>query len=246
MIVYAITNRLNGKRYIGVTGRKLAERWYKHCWDAQNRSRFALHRAIRKYGPEAFDVQHIASPLLGSTRAVLGQLEIDIIAQEGTMAHGYNQTPGGEGWSELNRSRKGEPSPKRGIKMSDEARAKMRARWTPEYRAAWSAALTGIKKSVPSPKKGKPMSDEQRAKLREAWARNPERRKAQAEANSARGQSEDARAKISAAHSRPERIEALRQRNAVMNKTPEHGARISAGRAAAKAARAADQQARRA
>lgn len=183
MIIYSITNRLNGKRYIGVTGKKLGERWYKHCWDAQNGSSFALHRAIRKYGPATFDIEHIASPLLGSTRALLGQLEIDIIAQEGTMAHGYNQTPGGEGWSELNRSRKGQPSPKKGKPMSEESREKMRSRWTPEYRAARSVALTGIKKTVPSSKRGQPLSDDHRAKLRAAWASNPARREALAEAN---------------------------------------------------------------
>lgn len=88
--------------------------------------------------------------------------------------------------SESNRSRRGQPSPRRGVAMSDEQRGKLAANWTPEKRAALSAKLRALAASRPkraSPKAGKRLSDEHRAKLRAAWARNPDRHEEQRRRN---------------------------------------------------------------
>lgn len=73
MIVYKITNKINGKVYVGKDSSDSGRRWYYHCW-AYNRIDIhdyekILYRAFRKYGIENFeyeileecsDLQHLA------------------------------------------------------------------------------------------------------------------------------------------------------------------------------------------
>ena len=60
MIIYKITNKENGKMYIGQTINSIEDRWHRHCNDAMNNildTHFA--RAIRKYGKENFTIEEI-------------------------------------------------------------------------------------------------------------------------------------------------------------------------------------------
>jgi len=82
------------------------------------------------------------------------------------------------------------------------------------------------------------MPEGQRAKLRAAWARNPDRRALLIAKNKA-PVSDETRAKISEANMRPDRVDALRARNAVMNQTPEHKAKLKAAWAGSDVRRAA-------
>ena len=59
MKVYLATNTKNGKRYVGLTTGPIATRWYMHCWLAASDADYALHRAIRKHGADAFTVEEI-------------------------------------------------------------------------------------------------------------------------------------------------------------------------------------------
>ena len=52
--VYQVTNQLNGKRYIGVTTTSLKRRWAAHVKHDPRKS--SLTAAIRKYGPQAFQM----------------------------------------------------------------------------------------------------------------------------------------------------------------------------------------------
>lgn len=93
-IAYCITNQVNGKRYIGITKRSLTLRFSGHVLAAQKGGHNGLRNAIRKYGAEAFKIEHIASAF---DRDSLLDLECLLIAQEGTLTpHGYNLTTGGE------------------------------------------------------------------------------------------------------------------------------------------------------
>lgn len=95
MIAYLITNRSNGRQYIGVTSKTLARRWANHIAEAVSSGRRALCRAIRKYGKEKFSVVVIASATSASD---LLELEKILIMQYGTKApNGYNMTGGGDG-----------------------------------------------------------------------------------------------------------------------------------------------------
>ena len=58
-VIYKITNKINGKFYIGQTTRKLEYRWREHCHDALNGSQTYFHAAIKKYGKENFILEII-------------------------------------------------------------------------------------------------------------------------------------------------------------------------------------------
>ena len=94
--VYSLTNTHNGKVYVGVTSTSVPHRWMRHCADAKRGSPYAIHKAIRKYGPEAFTVQLLEE--IEGDRAALMQAEMRHIAEQGCIfPTGYNLTCGGQG-----------------------------------------------------------------------------------------------------------------------------------------------------
>jgi len=97
MIVYLLTNVINGKQYVGKTVGKLAARWNRHKYDSCNRIRDTLlGRAVRKYGAKNFVPSVLAN---ADTEVELAQLEQDFIYayQSNHRQFGYNLTDGGEG-----------------------------------------------------------------------------------------------------------------------------------------------------
>lgn len=94
MLVYCITNKINGKQYIGMTSRTLEERWNSHCSAARNGSPFRFHSAIRKYGENNFKLEIIKDNLdVDECRS----LEEQMIFEYRCMTKGYNAKPGGSG-----------------------------------------------------------------------------------------------------------------------------------------------------
>jgi group I intron endonuclease len=59
MIIYKITNKINGKIYIGQTTGPLNKRWNDHCCYKKNRCS-VVSQAIQKYGKKNFEVKPIA------------------------------------------------------------------------------------------------------------------------------------------------------------------------------------------
>ena len=107
--IYKITNKFNGKVYIGKTTYTVNYRWNQHISAAfsdkeKDDYNFLLHKAIRKYGAENFLVE-----LLEEVREEdLSNREIywidhfnSCILEENS--HGYNMTYGGEGSLKINR-----------------------------------------------------------------------------------------------------------------------------------------------
>ena len=138
MIVYAVTNLINGKRYIGITEGTLARRWVWHKTAARAGAKTYLHAAMRKYGPESFKTEVLAQVMPGFDRGVLCEMEKLLIAQEGTLTpKGYNMTPGGDGLP------RGAENPNFGRKASAEKRQKIKAGWTDERKV--EAAKTARK-----------------------------------------------------------------------------------------------------
>lgn len=94
MIIYVITNDVNGKQYVGQTRQSLKRRWMEHVCDANHGSRCAIHCAIRKYGVEHFHIQQID---VACSTDELDYKECYWIETLNTMTpNGYNLVSGGK------------------------------------------------------------------------------------------------------------------------------------------------------
>jgi group I intron endonuclease len=93
MIVYMITNKLNGHSYIGQTVRTIRERWKEHC--RTNSDCAAISNAICKYGKENFSIKVLCKV---DTLDKLNKEEQRLIKKFNTLKpNGYNLTTGGLG-----------------------------------------------------------------------------------------------------------------------------------------------------
>lgn len=94
--VYVITNKINGKQYVGKTNRNAETRMSEHISEMHQVRSFhrPLYRAFRKYGPDQFSLE-VAFTNLSAQEAE--EKEIDLIDKLGTFNNGYNATVGGDG-----------------------------------------------------------------------------------------------------------------------------------------------------
>ncbi len=89
--VYLITNKVNGKQYIGFTSKTVETRWKAHVKGGPDSAK-RLHRAVVEFGPAAFVVETVFQ---GTTGEALAQ-EHELIMKYNTFADGYNGSEGGE------------------------------------------------------------------------------------------------------------------------------------------------------
>jgi group I intron endonuclease len=97
MLVYKITNTVNGHAYVGITQCELRKRWREHLCAARTNKMQRLYRAMRKYGIENFTVEELCQ---AADDQELKALERKYIAELNTYAgngNGYNLTDGGDG-----------------------------------------------------------------------------------------------------------------------------------------------------
>lgn len=92
--IYKITNRVNGKVYIGQTHFTIEHRWKQHQknFNIEHRKQ-PLYCAFAKYGIENFDVDKIEEIECDK----LDEREIYWIAYYDSFKNGYNATLGGDG-----------------------------------------------------------------------------------------------------------------------------------------------------
>lgn len=96
MIIYKVTNSLNGKVYVGMTKHDLAFRRMKHIGDARRSSSGSIfHAAIRKYGVDAFIWEVIDRA--GSMEELKTKEKEWILKVNSRCPEGYNLTEGGDG-----------------------------------------------------------------------------------------------------------------------------------------------------
>jgi group I intron endonuclease len=96
-IVYKITNKINGKNYIGKTEYSLEHRWNRHLSSSRNGSKFRFHSAIRKYGEDYWDLSVIETYQTEDENFINEKETHFIKLFESDTKKGYNATSGGTG-----------------------------------------------------------------------------------------------------------------------------------------------------
>lgn len=141
--VYMHENRVNGKKYIGITSQKPTNRWQ----NGRGYSRCPIfYAAIQKHGWDAFRHEILYT---GLTQEEAERLEVDLIAKYGTQdrVKGYNLAAGGETNAGFHRSE--------------------------EFKQKLSEARTGVYCGERHNMHGQPKSAETREKIRAAQAGKP-------------------------------------------------------------------------
>ncbi len=95
-IIYKITNRINGKHYIGKTKYSLEHRWKRHLSRSRNGSKFRFHSAIRKYGEDNWEFSIIETHYTNDEN-LINEREKHFINVFESYNNGYNANSGGSG-----------------------------------------------------------------------------------------------------------------------------------------------------
>lgn len=91
-ILYIVENKINGKKYVGITGRSIERRWSEHKSHAiKNINNGHFYRAIRKHGFDVFVIREL-NKFEDKKSAALAEIEY-IAANKPE----YNSTLGGDG-----------------------------------------------------------------------------------------------------------------------------------------------------
>jgi group I intron endonuclease len=160
-VIYVLTNKVNGKKYVGQTIMDVELRFSKHCLKSQNKSR--IHYAIQKYGKDNFNVETVVS---AQTQKDLDFLEKLFIANSNTTdpRRGYNVTPGGRGGIKTKESAQKAAEKLKGRKIPRESVEKMAATKrnrprTPAEQTVLDRMIEMAKGRKHSPEAKKKMSD---------------------------------------------------------------------------------------
>ena len=142
--IYLITNKVNTKLYIGVTGKEIIERFKEHCRSARYNSKSLLHKAMRKNGIENFRASLLVT--YPSKKEALEEEKKYIARLKTKIPYGYNLTCGGEGLDEFKYNRK----------QKQELVKMLRKRWAnPEFREKRDKSL---RKAMKNPEVSKKIS----------------------------------------------------------------------------------------
>ena len=141
MLIYKVTNQINHKSYVGKTELSFNIRKSNHLSDARRGYEFAFHRALRKYGEEAFVWEIIETDIEDKT--LLDDRERYYIAlYESFGPKGYNMSEGGEGqtgWVPSNNTRAKWSEQRKGRSPWNKGTAKSKKVLTEEEKAAKKA-----------------------------------------------------------------------------------------------------------
>jgi group I intron endonuclease len=142
MFIYKITNRINGKVYIGQTVQQNPKRrWYEHRAAAKGDGQQHLYQSMRKHGINSFDWEVIDQ---ADSLEKLNQLETKWIEHFRMLVECYNHRDGGDNslHSDISKQR-----------MS-EAQKAAHARRRTEGRDTWTRSDGGAMLGKKHPRKG--------------------------------------------------------------------------------------------
>ncbi len=158
-VIYKITNKVNGKVYIGQTTRGFKKRYGGNLLSTTNNH---LKRAIYKYGLESFTIIEVYDIAFSKTELNIKEMIYICLYGSYKYQYGYNKTYGGEGGTHTEETRKKLSKSLKGRKLSKEhiqnmSRSMKGKKHTDETR-----------KKLSEVKKGKELSLEHKKKISEA------------------------------------------------------------------------------
>lgn len=152
--IYRISNKTNGKQYIGQTIQTVEQRWKRHLRTAYKSKHIgALQSAILKYGEINFCITVLETGI--KSIEALNKLEQLYIKELDTFGkNGYNLTTGGEGYTVSDETRK-KLSQYKGRRHTEKTKNILRSKaigrlHTEETKKKLSQNLIGNKYSDPS------------------------------------------------------------------------------------------------
>lgn len=159
--IYKVTCLVTSKSYIGMTVDRVAQRWSNHLCQSRT-SAMILHRAIRKYGREAFTIETLFE--VKSLDEASEAERATIVAHSTMKPLGYNLSTGGMGTPGVRRLHSDETKARISVShigkvFSAETRAKMS-----EAKKKAGAPMIAILKSADA-RRGKPLPLEVRMKV---------------------------------------------------------------------------------
>lgn len=178
-----LTNKKNGKRYIGQTTQSIKQRLQRHKTDTRRKS--LVRDTIRKYGYDIFQVD-----ILYHCDVIdLNRLEMLSIARWNTLApNGYNLTAGGEGL-------KGYKPTEATRKLNSEKQRAYCAKHGNQFQGKTHTDKTKSKMS--KSQQGKVLSEEHKENiskgLKRMWAENPDLKEQVSQKNKGRKHSIETR-----------------------------------------------------
>ena len=168
MILYKITNKIDGKIYIGQTVRSMRERWLQHC--RQKDCRY-LGNAIKKYGKDAFEVKILTR--CNNIQEMNHREEYYIKLFNTIAPNGYNLLHGGNNRRHHEETKKKLKKAITGHRHSDQTKIKMSI----AQKGKHHTEITKIKMRKPRSdefrknlsllKKGKSLSEYHKSRIRE-------------------------------------------------------------------------------
>jgi group I intron endonuclease len=190
VIIYKITNNINGRIYIGQTIRSITQRFTAHC--TKNGSRSYIGKAIKAHGRDNFSIEQIDS---ASTIEELNNKEVYWIAYYNStdLSIGYNLAYGGDNRKMLDSTKQ---------KIAKAHLGKKKPPMSEESKKRISQFFKGRKSTNKPRKKGykrKPLSQEAIEKIRQR--------------NIGKKHTEETKNKIRENHKKPEVIAKIREAN---------------------------------
>ena len=130
MLIYKITNKINGKVYIGKTEKTIEHRWAVHLRRAQNHQNRYLYDAMNHYGYANFKIEEIEACESSEELCLREIFWIDLFKSQ-NKKYGYNMQRGGTGGAQPHElmvmigKKAAEARKRNGYKVSEETKRKI-------------------------------------------------------------------------------------------------------------------------